>query len=213
MFVEVDDGLGNLPACGQEMRNDNDLRPHQLGRFRAGAALETPRQRLLAGLAGGILAVTAIVVVAGIARAFDVSLKLVASRGHSAQTIPFGGFATMTLAGAVVGILLAAGPGRWAQDPATRFISIAVVGPVLSLVPDVVLLAARLRAGHSEAQREPERSVNAPCHLPSTAWGYPGQVTRSTTSVGAVAVRSPSRRVSHSRLAWWRSSLWLKRLR
>jgi hypothetical protein len=103
----------------------------------------TQRPLWLVGLAAGVLAATANVVVAAVARALDVSLKLTGSGGHVAKAIPIGGFATMTLAGAAVGILLAAGSGRWARSPATRFVRLAVVGTVLSLVPDAINAADR----------------------------------------------------------------------
>jgi hypothetical protein len=131
----------------------------------------TPRPLWLVGLAAGALAATATVIVAGVAQTFDVSLKLTESGGHAAKAIPLPGFAVFTLIGAAVGILLATGSRRWARRPATRFVTFAVVGTVLSFIPDaasaadtptmlvlwlthivaaliiVSLLAARLRPG------------------------------------------------------------------
>jgi Family of unknown function (DUF6069) len=95
----------------------------------------------LAGLGAGAVAGAATMVVAAIAQAADVSLKLNGAGGHPAQPIPLGGFGTMTLAGAAVGILIAAGARRWTQSPAVWFVRLAVIGTVLSLIPDAVSAA------------------------------------------------------------------------
>jgi hypothetical protein len=97
----------------------------------------TPRPLWLVGLTAGALAATANVVVAAIAKSFDVSLKMTESGGHATKVIPLAGFAVFTLIGAAAGILLATGSRRWARRPASRFVTFAVVGTLLSLVPDV----------------------------------------------------------------------------
>jgi hypothetical protein len=90
------------------------------------------------GLATGAVAAAANVLVSAAARGFGVSLVLIGSGAHPAP-IPVGGFATMTLLGAVVGVVLAAGARRFANNPATRFVRIAALGTVVSLVPGVAL--------------------------------------------------------------------------
>jgi hypothetical protein len=50
-----------------------------------------------------------------------------------------GGFATMTLLGAAIGILIAAGSARFAKHPRRQFVRIAVVATALSLLPSLVL--------------------------------------------------------------------------
>jgi hypothetical protein len=88
-----------------------------------------------AGAAGAVAALATMAVAAG-ARALDVSLKVTQSGGRPAQAIPIGGFGTMTLAGAVAGIVLAVAARRSARRPARGFVGLAVLGLVVSGVPD-----------------------------------------------------------------------------
>lgn len=98
----------------------------------------TRRSLVAGGLAAGVGAAVTNAVVAAAAQGLDVSLKVSGSGAASPQPIPIAGFASMTLLGAVLGIILAAGAARWARQPASRFLTMAVALTALSLVPSVL---------------------------------------------------------------------------
>ena len=94
--------------------------PARTGLWRSGA------------VAGAVAAVaTTLIVVA--ARAADVP---VAVKG---EQIPLAGFAQFTIAGAVLGVLLAKAFRRRARHPQRTFVRTTVALTVLSLVPDVAI--------------------------------------------------------------------------
>ncbi len=107
---------------------------------RTDVTTRTRRSLVTVGLAAGAAAAATNMVIAAAALGVDVSLK-VSGSGATPQPIPVGGFASMTLLGAVIGILMAAGVSRWSHKPATRFVQLSVVGTALSLVPSVLSAA------------------------------------------------------------------------
>lgn len=84
-----------------------------------------------AGVVAGLAAATATSTTAAIARASGAGLAV------DDQAIPVGGFAMLTVIGAVIGIALAA-VSRRARHPRVVFVSVTVVLTGLSIVPDVV---------------------------------------------------------------------------
>jgi len=101
----------------------------------------TQRPLCLIGTIAGMVAAIANVGIAAVARGLDVSLKATVPGSHGAQSIPLSAFGTLTLVGALAGILLAAGSSRWAKHPRRRFVGLAVLGTVVSLVPDAIVAA------------------------------------------------------------------------
>jgi hypothetical protein len=101
----------------------------------------TQRPLWLIGTIAGMVAAIANVGIAAAARGLDVSLKGTVPGSHGAQSIPLSAFGTLTLVGALAGILLAAGSSRWAKCPRRRFVGLAVLGTVVSFVPDAVSAA------------------------------------------------------------------------
>jgi Family of unknown function (DUF6069) len=102
--------------------------------FPAEVQSRSGRSVWLVGLAAGVSAAVANVVVAAVAEAFDVSLKVASSGGKPPAPVPLGGFATMTLLGAAIGILIAYGSARWAKRPRSRFVAITSVATAATLV-------------------------------------------------------------------------------
>lgn len=88
---------------------------------------------LRAGLTSGAVAAVATTAMAAVADAAGVPLAV------DGEAIPLAGFAQMTLLGAVLGGLLAAGLGRHGRRARQAFISITVVLTALSCVPSVAL--------------------------------------------------------------------------
>jgi hypothetical protein len=101
----------------------------------------TQRPLWLIGTIAGLVAAIANVSIAAAARGLDVSLKGTVPGSHGAESIPLSAFATLTLVGAVAGILLAAASSRWAKHPRRRFVGLAVLGTVVSFVPDAMSAA------------------------------------------------------------------------
>jgi hypothetical protein len=87
------------------------------------------RATLVYGTAGAVAA-TAVAAVAGAA---DVPFEI------DGEVIALGGFAQMTLLGAVLGGLIAWACNRFSADPRRRFVQVAVVLTALSCVPSVML--------------------------------------------------------------------------
>ncbi|GLY87026.1 DUF6069 family protein [Actinoallomurus iriomotensis] len=88
---------------------------------------------------GGLAAIAAALattVIAAVATSAGVSLKV------GGQPIPLFAFTQLTLAGAVIGIVLAAALRRWAATPRRTFVAVTTVLTVLSVVPDLVVSAA-----------------------------------------------------------------------
>ena len=95
---------------------------------------------------GGLSAVAGAVAAelfAQICKAFDVSLSVGSSGASTAEPIPFGGFATVTLLWGAVGTVLAIALARWAKHPARTFVVTTVALTVLSF-------AAPLTAGATD---------------------------------------------------------------
>jgi hypothetical protein len=88
------------------------------------------RRATLAYGTAGAVAATAVAAVAGAA---DVPFEI------DGEAIPLGGFAQMTLLGAVLGGLIAWACNRFSADPCRRFVQVAVVLTTLSCVPSVML--------------------------------------------------------------------------
>jgi hypothetical protein len=105
------------------------------------SATSTARPVWRLGLTAGVVAAAATVAIAAAARGIDVSLKVTGTGGHAPQSIPLGGFAALTLLGAVVGIVLTTGSARWAKRPFNRFVGLAVLGTAVSLLPDAISAA------------------------------------------------------------------------
>lgn len=101
----------------------------------------TRRSLVTGGLAAGVAAAVTNLVVVAAAEGLDVSLKVSGSGTASPQSIPIAGFVSMTLLGALLGILLAAGAARWARQPVSRFVSVAVALTALSLIPSALAAA------------------------------------------------------------------------
>jgi hypothetical protein len=101
----------------------------------------TQRSLWLIGTIAGMVAAIANVGIAAAARGLDVSLKGTVPGSHGVQSIPLSAFATLTLVGAFAGILLARGSSRWANHPRRSFVGLAVLGTVISLVPDAMSAA------------------------------------------------------------------------
>ena len=101
----------------------------------------TERPLWLVGTIAGMVTAIANVGIAAAARGLGVSLKGTVPGNHGAQSIPLSGFGTLTLVGALAGILLAAGSSRWSKHPRRRFVGLAVLGTMVSLVPDAMSAA------------------------------------------------------------------------
>jgi len=113
----------------------------QVASSNAGIRGRTQRPLWLIGTVAGIVAAIANIGIAAAARGLGVPLKGTVPVSHGAQSIPLSAFATLTLVGALAGILLAAGSSRWAKHPRRRFVGLAVLGTVVSLVPDAMSAA------------------------------------------------------------------------
>jgi hypothetical protein len=85
-----------------------------------------------AALTSGVVAAVSTTGVAAVALAADVPLEV------DGEQIPLLGFAQMTLAGAVLGGLIAGVLGRFVTRPRRWFVAAAVLLTVLSCVPPVV---------------------------------------------------------------------------
>jgi len=96
----------------------------------AATAPGRPRVRLgsliKAGAIGGVLGAVATMAIAAIARAADVSLAI------DGEAIPVAGFATMTLVGAVLGVVLAA-----VLRQRRRFVAVCAVLTAASVIPSI----------------------------------------------------------------------------
>ena len=86
-----------------------------------------------AALASGAVAAVATTAVAAAAHGAGVPFEI------DGEMIPLGGFAQMTLLGAMLGGLIAAASNRYAANPQRWFVRAAVVLTVLSCVPSVTL--------------------------------------------------------------------------
>lgn len=85
------------------------------------------------GAVAGILASVATTVLAAVAMAADVPLRI------DGEEIPLLGYAQMTLLGTAIGILLAKALTRWAAKPQRTFIATTIALTVLSTVPDFTM--------------------------------------------------------------------------
>ena len=100
------------------------------------STIDTPRPARLRGLAGlGLLATLAAMVVttlaAALARAVGVDFEL----PDGGQSIPLSGFAVLTGAFSLVGVVIAVALLRWSARPARHFLWTAGSLTALSLVP------------------------------------------------------------------------------
>lgn len=86
------------------------------------------------GLTAGLAAAAATTGVVVVARALGVPVETAAG-----ESIPIAGFAQLTLFFTVIGILLAKGIARRADQPRSTFTRTTVALTVLSLVPDLML--------------------------------------------------------------------------
>jgi Family of unknown function (DUF6069) len=86
------------------------------------------RPLVRAGVLSGVAAAIAATVIAALARAGDVPLKI------DGERVPTAGFAQLTLLGAALGVLLAAVIRR-----RHRFVGVALAATALSLVPSLAL--------------------------------------------------------------------------
>ena len=91
-----------------------------------------PPHLLRTGIAAGVVAAAATCLVAAAAHAAGADLMI------SGERIPLSGFATLTLAGALIGIALAAACLRWADRPRSTFVRTTITLTVLSIVPDML---------------------------------------------------------------------------
>jgi hypothetical protein len=88
---------------------------------------------------GGLAAIAAALattVIAAVATSAGMSLDV------GGQPIPVFAFAQLTLAGAVIGLVLAVALRRWAATPRRTFVVVTAALTVLSVVPDLVVSAA-----------------------------------------------------------------------
>ena len=85
-----------------------------------------------AALVSGAVAAAATTTIAALAEAAGVSFET------DGKAIPLGGFAQMTVLGAVLGLLIA-GLSRRASNPPTTFVRITAVLTALSVVPDFAM--------------------------------------------------------------------------
>jgi hypothetical protein len=83
------------------------------------------------GLAGAAAAL-ATTVAAAVALAADVPLEI------DGEQIPLLGFAQLTLAATVIGVVIAKAVARWSASPRRNFVMTTVALTALSFVPDVV---------------------------------------------------------------------------
>jgi hypothetical protein len=87
---------------------------------------------LRTGLVAGVVASVATTLAAVVARWAGADLAVAGER------IPLNGFATLTMVGALIGVVLAAAFSRWADRPRAMFVRTTVVLTALSIVPDVI---------------------------------------------------------------------------
>jgi hypothetical protein len=87
------------------------------------------RATLIAGIAGAAVATA----FAAVASAAGVPFEI------DGEAIPVGGFATMTLLGAVLGAVLLLVTNRYAAQPRRRFLQVTVALTALSCVPSVTM--------------------------------------------------------------------------
>jgi hypothetical protein len=88
------------------------------------------RATLVSGIAGAAVAMA----FAAVASAAGVPFEI------DGEAIPVGGFATMTLLGAVLGAVVLLVSNRYAAQPRRRFLQVTVALTALSCVPSVTLL-------------------------------------------------------------------------
>jgi hypothetical protein len=86
------------------------------------------------GAVAGLVAAAAVALVAAVAKAADVPLKVADSSSKAAEVIPTFGFVTITLVSTAVGVVLAMALARWAKRPARTFTIVAVVLTAVSFV-------------------------------------------------------------------------------
>lgn len=94
------------------------------------------RSLLRAGALAGLAASVATVAVAGVTHAAGVSLDV------SGEPIPLDGFAILTAACTLLGVLLAVVLAKWAAHARATFVTVTGALVVLSFVPDVLADAA-----------------------------------------------------------------------
>jgi hypothetical protein len=94
----------------------------------------TARPVSRAGLAASVAAAIAAQATGQIAHAAGVPLRAGNIGAATAEKIPTGGFATMTLMWGVVGVLMAAAFARWARRPARTWITTTVALTAVSLL-------------------------------------------------------------------------------
>ena len=104
----------------------------------AGPAVGGRRHRFLGlvgvGLLATIVAMTVTTLGAALAKAAGVSFEI----AGGSETIPVGGFATLTGFFSVVGVVIAVALLRWSARPAERFVWTAGSLTALSLVPPLL---------------------------------------------------------------------------
>jgi hypothetical protein len=96
------------------------------------AASGTKKHLWKTGGVAGLAAAAATSTTAGIARAFDVSLKV------SGKAIPVVGFAQVTFVAAIIGTVIAVVLARRATRPRRTFVTTTLALTALSLVPDAL---------------------------------------------------------------------------
>ena len=84
------------------------------------------------GAVATLAAMAATTLAAALARAGGVDFEI------SGETIPLSGFAVVTGAFSVVGVVIAAGLRRWSARPAERFVGTTVALTAVSLVPPLL---------------------------------------------------------------------------
>jgi hypothetical protein len=89
-----------------------------------------PRALAVTGLVATLAATVATTLAAALAQAVGVDFEV----PDGGETIPLSGITVVTSFFSVVGVVIAAGLGRWSTRPAERFVQTAVLLTALSLV-------------------------------------------------------------------------------
>lgn len=89
------------------------------------------RRVVSVGLVAVLAAALTTTLVAALAGAAGVDFEI----ADGSETIPLGGFTTVTAVFALVGVVIAVALQRWSDHPARRFVQITVPLTVISLVP------------------------------------------------------------------------------
>ena len=89
----------------------------------------------------GLLAATAAAVSATVAGAVAMGVGVDFELPDGGESIPVWAFAQLTFVFAMIGLLLAAGLRRWAEQPSTTFVRVTLILTAISLVPPFLVEA------------------------------------------------------------------------